>query len=136
MRYLWDTDICIYFLNGNKEIIKKTHVIGIENICTTIINIFELKFGAYNSSRIESNLERIEKFQMRLPILDSLDDNIGTFFAKTKAELRKKGITICDFDLIIASFAIIDNLCIVTNNTRHFKHIPGLAIENWLNEEN
>lgn len=135
MKYLWDTDICIYFLNGNKEIIKKTNVVGAENICTTIINIFELKFGAYNSSRVESNLERIEKFQMRLPIMDSLDDDIGTFFAKTKAELRKKGITICDFDLIIASFAYINDLCIVTNNTRHFKHIPGLIIENWLSEE-
>jgi tRNA(fMet)-specific endonuclease VapC len=135
MRYLWDTDICIQFLNGNQKILRKTQVIGAENICTTIINIFELKFGAYNSTRIESNLERIEKFQLRLTILDNFDDNIGTFFAKNKAELRKKGITICDFDLIIASFAIVNNLRIVTKNTKHFKHIPGVNIENWLSKE-
>jgi predicted nucleic acid-binding protein len=70
--------------------------------------------------------------KMRLKILNSFDDRIGTFFAKKKAELRKKGITISDFDLLIASFAKVHNLCIVTNNTKHFKNIPGLKIENWL----
>lgn len=132
MKYLWDTDICIHFLNGDKKILQKTQAIGAKDICTTIINIFELKFGAYNSTKIEENLERIKKLKMRLKILNSFDDRISTFFAKKKAELRKKGITISDFDLLIASFAKVHNLCIVTNNTKHFIHIPGLKIENWL----
>jgi tRNA(fMet)-specific endonuclease VapC len=134
MKYLWDTDICIHFLNGDKKILWKIQTIGAKNICTTIINIFELKFDAYNSTKIEENLKRIKKLQMRLNILNSFADQIGTFFAKNKAELRKKGITISDFDLLIASFANVHNLCIVTNNTKHFKHIEGLKIENWLAE--
>jgi len=132
MKYIWDTDICIHFLNGNRKIYDKVQEIGAENIGTTIINIFELKFGAYNSTRVESNLEKIENFRKALRILDNFDDHLGSLFGKTKAELRKKGITICDFDLIIACFANINNMRIVTNNIRHFKHIPGLIIENWL----
>ena len=134
MKYLWDTDICIYFLNGDKKIAQKTKTIGAADICTTVINITELKFGAYNSKRIESNLERVKQLQDRLAILNDFNEDIGTFFAKNKAILRKKGITVGDFDLLIASFAYVNNLHLVTNNTKHFKYIPGLKIENWLFE--
>lgn len=134
MKYLWDTDICVHFLNGTAEIVRKTQSIGAENICTTMVNIFELKFGAYNSNRPESNLERIEKLRMILMILDDFDDEIGTFFAKNKAQLRKKGVTIGDFDLLIAAFASVKGLCLVTNNIKHFNQIPDVKIENWLSE--
>jgi tRNA(fMet)-specific endonuclease VapC len=134
MKYLWDTDTCVHFLNGTEEILRKTQSIGAENIHTTMVNIFELKFGAYNSTRPESNLERIEKLRRILAILDDFDDEIGTFFAKTKAQLRKKGVTVGDFDLIIAGFASVKNLCLVTNNIKHFKQIPDLKMENWVSE--
>lgn len=97
-----------------------------------MVNIFELKFGVYNSTRPESNLERIEKLRMILTILDDFNDEIGIFFAKNKAHLRKKGVTIGDFDLLIAGFAKVNNLCLVTNNIKHFNHIQEVKIENWL----
>ncbi|MGD2091294.1 MAG: PIN domain-containing protein [Candidatus Aminicenantes bacterium] len=134
MKYLWDTDICIHFLNGDRKILQKIQAIGAENICTTVVNIFELKYGAFNSTRIEANLERIKKLKIRLTILDKFDDAIGTFFAKNKAALRQKGITISDFDLLIASFASVHNLCVVTNNTKHFQQIEDLEIQNWLTD--
>jgi len=77
MKYLWDTDSCVHFLNGAEGIIRKTQSIGAENICTTMVNIFELKFGAYNSNRPGSNLARIEKLRRILTILDDFDDEIG-----------------------------------------------------------
>ena len=132
MKYLWDTDICIHFLNGNKKIVQKTKRIGAENICTTIINILELKFGAYNSAKIESNLKRIDTFQEKLTVLNNLDDDIADFFAKNKAQLRKKGISVSDFDLLIACYAGVNNMTVVTNNTKHFKHISSVKNENWL----
>lgn len=134
MKYLWDTDICVYFLNGNKDIFNRVELVGAENICTTMINIFELKFGAYNSTRIEANLARIKKLESRLTLLNDFNEEIGTVFAKNKASLRKQGITISDFDLLIASFANVNQLHLITNNTKHFKHIPGLTIENWVND--
>lgn len=131
MKYLWDTDTCVYFLNGNKSIAQKVREVGESNICTTILNITELKFGAYNSVKVEENLKRVERLQENLIVLDGLDDAIGTFFAKNKALLRKKGITVGDFDLLIAGFASINNIKLISNNTKHFQHIPDIEIENW-----
>ncbi len=134
MIYLWDTDTCVHFLNGEEKIRKKTLDVGAINICTTIINILELKFGAYNSTRIGENLERIEELQQRLTVLSNIDESISTLFAKNKTQLRKKGITISDFDLLIASFAEAYNLKLVTNNIKHLSHVKGVEVENWLEE--
>ncbi len=52
-------------------------------------------------------------------------------FATVKNDLRKKGITIEDFDLMIAAQALAHNLILVTNNTKHFENIDGLKLEDW-----
>jgi predicted nucleic acid-binding protein len=52
-------------------------------------------------------------------------------FGSLKAEMDRHGKKVDDFDLVIASTAILLNYTLVTNNTRHFRHIPGLNLENW-----
>jgi len=132
MKYLWDTDTCIYLLNGNTVIEEKLRSVGEKDICTSIVNIAELKFGAYNSSQVESNLKRIERLASILNVINDFNNEIATIFAKNKAILRKNGIIIGDFDLLIGSFALAYNLTIVTNNIEHFRHIPNIKIENWV----
>jgi tRNA(fMet)-specific endonuclease VapC len=132
MRFLWDTDTCVYFLNGHPAIQKMVESVGAEEICTTIISIAELKYGAYNSMKTESNLQRIKDFQESLVVLSELDENITTTFAKNKCLLKKAGIIINDFDLLIASFATEAELIVVTNNTKHFSQIPNLKTQNWI----
>jgi len=131
MKYLLDTDTCIYFLNGNRNIAKKLTQISDQKIFTTILNIAELKFGAYNSKKIKYNLSRIDEFKQRINILDDFSENIITSFAHAKADLRKKGKTIGDFDLLIAAFAINNNLTLITNNFSHFNNISNLKSDNW-----
>ena len=51
--------------------------------------------------------------------------------ALIQAELRKKGAEIGHTDTLIAGIAITSELQLVTNNTKHFKRIKGLEIDNW-----
>ena len=46
-----------------------------------------------------------------------------------------KGENICyeDFDLMIASICLANDLILITNNTKHFDRIKELKIENWTN---
>lgn len=48
-----------------------------------------------------------------------------------KAKLEVTGMSLDDFDLILAATALSHNLILITNNERHFKRIDGLKIENW-----
>lgn len=64
-----------------------------------------------------------------------MNRNSGKIFGKIKSELKKVGETVNDSDLLIASIAIDNNLCLVTNNEKHFNRIQDLVIENWVIKE-
>lgn len=131
MKYLLDTDTCVYFLNGNQNIANRLLQIKSSDVCTTIFNIAELMFGAYNSKKINYNLARIEDFEEKILVLNSVTDNVISSFAYEKALLRKSGKKIGDIDLFISAFAINYNLTLISNNYSHFKNIKNLKIENW-----
>ena len=52
-------------------------------------------------------------------------------FGEIKAGLQKSGHTIDDMDLLIAATAIAQNMVLVTHNTKHFEHIPGIRLVDW-----
>jgi len=129
-KYLLDTNICIYYIKGLYNLDKKIEAIGSENCFISEITVAELKFGVENSNYLEKNRKAIETFLdgiKIIPIYTALD-----FYAKEKARLKKTGLIIDDFDLLIASTAVINNLVIVTNNQRHFNRIKKIEIENWI----
>ena len=45
---------------------------------------------------------------------------------------RKLHRLISTLDTLIAAHALSLRLRLVTNNTQHFRRVPGLAIENWV----
>lgn len=131
-KYLLDTNICIYFLKGQFNIDKKLKSVGVENCFISEITVAELKFGAENSVQKEKNRKVIENFIdliQILPIISCLDT-----YAKEKARLRKKGLTIDEFDLLIGSSSIENNMVLVTRNVKHFSRLKNCTIENWVDK--
>jgi tRNA(fMet)-specific endonuclease VapC len=131
MTYLLDTDTCIYWIKDINSVRNKVREIGWQQICICNITIAELYFGAYNSQRVAENLTRAEDFIQNINVI-SLDDNALKQFGEVKAELRRRGQPITDFDLLIASVALTRNYILVTNNTRHYSRISNLKLENWI----
>lgn len=129
-RYLLDTNICIYYLKGKYGIDKKLEDVGIDNCFISEITVAELKFGAENSTNISKNRKVLHAFidgLKVLPIYDTLD-----IYAKQKSKLRKKGMIVDDFDLLIGASAIAFELTLVTNNSKHFQNLEGITLENWV----
>ena len=59
------------------------------------------------------------------------DDEASDIFGNIRAQLEKKGEPIGPFDLQIASIALLNNLILVTHNTKEFSRIKKLKIEDW-----
>jgi len=132
MSYLLDTDIIVYWLNNAyPSIQKKIENVAAEQIFISSITVAELFFGAYNSSKISENIKLLEELTSEINIL-SFDQKCGKIFGKIKAQLKKNGEMVNDSDLFIASIAIKNHLCLITNNERHFRRVKELHVENWV----
>ncbi len=129
-KYLLDTNICIYFLKGLFNLDKEIENVGLSNCFVSEITIAELKFGAENSENQEKNRKTVDQFVSKftiIPIFNSLD-----VYAKEKSRLRKKGLPLDDFDLLIGATAISNKLTLVTRNVSDFERLKGIEIENWV----
>jgi len=131
MKYLLDTNICVYWLKGNEKLEQKILSVGIDNVALSFINISELYYGAYKSQRTQSNLNVIRQLTRQLNVVES-DEAISEIFGQLKAELEVAGTIIDDADLFIAACAKVHGLILVTNNVKHFKRVKGLKLENWI----
>jgi tRNA(fMet)-specific endonuclease VapC len=127
--YLLDTDTCVYFLNGRPSVVERCAQVGASNLRLCDASLAELYFGAYNSQKVQENLARLESLGHLTCF--STDALVAETFGQVKADLRKRGEIIGDFDILIASFALVHGCTLVTNNVRHFGRITGLQIENW-----
>ena len=131
MRYLLDTNICIYFLNENANIVEKIGRLSNSEMAISIITLAELQFGAHNSSHVSRNLERIAFLTSTIAVLP-LTSEITDRYAQIKALLRKIGQPVDDFDILIGATAIANSITLVTNNTQHFERMDGIVLENWM----
>ena len=129
--YVLDTDTCIYWLKGIAEIRRQAESRMDARLATTIVSVAELRFGAYYSQRVEANLQSIRNLLRGIQVL-TLNDLSADTFGRLKAELRRTGQLLDDFDLLIAAMTISYEGVLVTNNVRHFGRVSGLRIENWL----
>lgn len=127
--YLLDTDICIFLLKNKYQLKEKIKQIGINNCFISEITIAELTFGAYHSSRFEQHIKEVTQLELLfevVPIYDCLP-----VFGKEKSRLRKAGILIPDFDLLIGTTAVHHYMIMVSNNQKHLSRIEGIQMENW-----
>ncbi|MEQ9423933.1 MAG: type II toxin-antitoxin system VapC family toxin [Cyclobacteriaceae bacterium] len=130
MKYLLDTNVCIYFMKGKFNLDEKFDSLDPDSLYISEITLAELKFGVANSQAPEKNANALEKFIKGvniLPILDALD-----IYASEKTRLKKSGQPIDDFDLLIGASAIANELVLVTNNEKHFKRLGQIQIQNWV----
>lgn len=132
MKYLIDTNICVYFLRGKfnlDSIFKKT---GLSNLYISEITAFELSYGAELSDNKEKSQNQVKKFLSGisiLPIYSTLD-----LYASEKVRLRKAGKPVHDeFDFLIALTAIQNDLIMVTDNVKDFINLENIKLENWVN---
>lgn len=128
-KYLLDTNICAYFLNGKFNLETKIDSVGFENCVVSEIIIAELKYGVEKSTHKEKNKKTLEIFQSKfdvIPIFPALD-----IYAKEKARRKIKGKILDDFDLLFGSTAIFNNLTLVTKNISDFDRLEDINIEDW-----
>jgi len=134
LKYMLDTNMVIYTIKNRPAPVKALFKKHTGSLCISTITLGELIYGAEKSAQTERNLADIEGLVARLDVLD-FDDIAAAHFGQIRAELAKAGKSIGSYDAMIAGHARSRGLILVTNNTREFKRVAGLRLENWVTRE-
>jgi len=131
MRFLFDTDICIYLIKERPPaVLKRFRRHSPKDCAISTITFFELQYGVEKSQYRQRSEAALAKFVLPLNLID-LDISAAREAAAIRAELEKTGIPIGPYDLLIAGLARSRDMILVTNNTEEFGRVAHLHLENW-----
>jgi tRNA(fMet)-specific endonuclease VapC len=126
--FLIDTDWVIDHLHGVTHATQRLKELQPHGLGLSVVSAAELWEGAYFSRDPKRSQEALEEFLSGVEIL-GIDEEICKRFGQLRGSMRKGGLRIGDFDLLIAATALRYNLTLLTNNRKHFEGIAGLPIE-------
>ena len=130
MRYMLDTDICIYTINERPAAVLRAFAqfqsagLGISSVTAA-----ELYFGVARTGS-QRNLDALRRFIATLEVA-SFDAVAAEVSGSLRAWLTSQGTLIGPYDTLIAAHAHALAVTLVSNNTREFERVPGLKVENW-----
>jgi tRNA(fMet)-specific endonuclease VapC len=126
-----DTDHCIALTKRNPAILAALQRHPPAQVRASSISIAELHYGAAKSNQTEqatANIRRILKTLVVVPFDEAAAASYGTI----RAVLEKRGSPIGPLDTLIAGHALSLGWTLVTHNTREFRRVAGLSVEDWL----
>ncbi|NTW69260.1 MAG: type II toxin-antitoxin system VapC family toxin [Chlorobiaceae bacterium] len=130
MKYLLDTNICIYIINAKPpHVLERFRQETIGNVGISSITASELAFGVIESGSAR-NRHALEMFLSPLELFP-FDASAIWFYGEMRSDLERRGEPIGSLDTMIAAHAQALGAVLVTNNVREFKRVKGLIIENW-----
>ena len=128
LRFLVDTDWVIEYLRGTPAMVTRLTELQPQGLALSIISLAELYEGVFYSRDPEGDGRDLVDFLRGVTVF-GIDAEIAQRFGRERGRLRKAGMLIADFDLLIGVTAVHHTLTVLTNNRSHFERIDGLTIE-------
>ena len=128
MKYVLDTDICIFALKHHMGVLKRLLGESPDDIMVSAMTEAELTFGAIKSRNPERARAHVAAFLDPVMVLP-FDSEAARKHAEIRYSLRSTSIG--ERDMVTVAIAAANGLVLVTHNTREFSRVEGLALEDW-----
>ncbi len=134
MKYMLDTNICIYLIKQKPvQVMKRFSACAIGEIGVSAITVSELWYGVAKSARHKVNGRALAQFLLPLTIA-AFDEAAAEAYGTLRTTLERAGQPIGAMDMLIAAHAVSMDIVLVTNNLGEFSRVPGLMVENWADD--
>lgn len=131
MRYLLDTNICIYLAKRNHpKVVDRFNRLQPGDVRMSVVTYGELYFGTQKSSHQAAAIRRLSILREVIPVLP-LEPEVAEQYGRLRSNLQRRGRPIGPNDTWIAAHCLQLGLILVTNNEGEFNRVPDLIIENW-----
>jgi tRNA(fMet)-specific endonuclease VapC len=129
MRYLLDANAVIGLLNNTaSKLARRARREKPGDLAISAIVAHELFYGAFKSQRTDRNVALVDALQFVVLEFDKEDARQAGW---VRAFLADKGTPIGPYDVLIAGQAMARNMILVTHDSREFRRVPRLRIEDW-----
>jgi tRNA(fMet)-specific endonuclease VapC len=131
MRYLLDTNICIYLIKRHPpEVLARLESLRQGDVVMSVVTYAELRAGLEMKRANRVHDEQVLALLIgKIPVIP-FDDDAAIAYGVLRAavsERRRDAL-----DRLIAAHAVSLDLVLVTNNEADFAGYPGLVVENWV----
>jgi tRNA(fMet)-specific endonuclease VapC len=131
MKWMLDTDTCIAIIKGTPaSVLKKLRGKSVGQVGISSITLAELASGAAKSSRRGEAQMALSEFLLALEVA-SFDSDAAASYGSLRALLEKRGTPIGPLVTLIGAHAAALEVTLVTHNTREFRRIDDLRVEDW-----
>jgi len=126
-----DTNIASAAIRGHRAVDERLRALPAGAWCISAVTRAELRFGVERRPHAAQLAQLVDAFLVVAPAV-AWDSGAADAHGRLRAQLEASGKRIGDFDEMIAAHALALGAVIVTDNTRHFRQVRGLELENWL----
>lgn len=133
MPYLFDTNTCSYVINQRKEfesVTRRMDGLRYGELILSSIVLAELQFMVVKSAVVQAKREQLLRFLLQFHVAP-FDEAASVAYGAVRHQLERGGSPIGPLDTLIAAHAVSLEATVVTNNTKHFRQVRGLSVENW-----
>ena len=131
MRFLLDTNICIYVLKAHPpQVLERFKTTPLGDVLMSVVTYAELRHGIERCPEEDREAadQALQRFIARVPVLP-FDERAAQSYGVLAAALRDRRRDA--MDRLIAAHALSIGVTLVTHNEADFSSYPGLVIENW-----
>ena len=131
MRFLLDTNICIYLMKGHpRQVVERFTTIPLGRVQMSAVTYAELRHGVERCPPQDRTAadDALQGFIERVPVMPFHADAAKSYgvLAAAGPDRRRNAM-----DRLIAAHAVSAGVTLVTNNEADFKDYPGLVVDNW-----
>jgi tRNA(fMet)-specific endonuclease VapC len=132
--YLFDTDTLSNLVKKTPSpaLLRRLAHLQPDEQFTSTITVGEMVYGAHKSDRPEYFIGLLHSQILPNVQVVPFDIEAAMIYGPLRASLERQGVPIGEADTRIAAVALSRGLTLVTGNVRHFSHVSGLVVENWL----
>jgi tRNA(fMet)-specific endonuclease VapC len=134
VKVLLDTDVCIAIVNRDEHV--RHHLVRRQpaELRMSAITLAELRFGIAKSAQPKRATSNVRVLLSKIGVVP-FDESATEQYGGLRALLERRGSPIGPLDTLIAAHALSLGWTLATHNTREFRRVPGLKVEDWLASE-
>lgn len=131
-RYLLDTNVVSHIMQGrDAALLARLTQVPVGQVAMSSITLAELEYGLHRKGQPPRLRQALTEVLLRMDVMP-WNEKVATCYGELCSTLATRGISLSDFDMMIAAHAVAADITLVSRD-KAFAQVPAerLSLEIW-----